>query len=78
MLPKLTTENGLTKVELPNGEIYWFSYRTCIGYQNRDGERFVRENIWGNTTARHLHAIEKGDKDDRLNVCEFEMLFEGE
>lgn len=47
----------------PNGDTLklWYSYVTCVAFAF-NGARTVAENVWSNTTGRHLAAIDGGDK----------------
>lgn len=58
-----------------NNQTFYYSYDTLVafeGYDKKGNYYFcVRENIWGNTTGRHLNAIEP-DKSIRINEKEFE------
>lgn len=52
--------NNLTEVTL-DGLVIWFSYETPVAFRVWDtGERVVSENIWSNTTGRHLSEIDGG------------------
>jgi hypothetical protein len=59
---------NLTKLTLPRVTL-WFSYTTPVAI--KVGKVcFVSENIWGNTTGKHLHLIEQDAKmsgQDRTN-----------
>jgi hypothetical protein len=48
------------------GVTLWFSYQTVIAFQERGKERRVSQNQWGNTTGKHIAAIEIGNKKDRI------------
>lgn len=45
-----------------NGITYWFSYQTCVAFQDGDGLRVVR-NEWGPTTGKHLNLIDGGSRE---------------
>ena len=53
---------NLTKVNI-GGVRVWFSYETPIAFQVDGQPRVVRENVWSNTTGKHLNAIDGGDKE---------------
>jgi hypothetical protein len=56
-----------------HGMTYYFSYETLVGVS--DANRTVlRENIWGNTTGKHLNAICTGSP--RLTEHEFNQAVE--
>ena len=48
------------------GIVLWFSYRTIVGFKEPGEPIVTTENVWGNTTGKHLNAIDGGDKKDRL------------
>lgn len=41
-------------VTLPFQAKIAFSYQTCIGIMMRGGAWYIRENVWGPTTGKHL------------------------
>lgn len=53
------------------GHSYYFSYNTLIAVVTRTGEEFIRENVWGQTTGKHLNWINP-DHSIRLSGDEFE------
>ena len=57
------------------GDTFWFSYKTLVAFQKGHGPCVVRENDWGNTTGKHLNAIDGGDKKARVSGTVFEKLF---
>ena len=60
------------------GKIFYFSYDTVIafeGFANGKNYDCVCENIWGNTTGKHLNWIEKR-KEKRLKRDEFLKLLD--
>ena len=62
-----------------HGLTIYYSYNTCVafrGYVSAEKRGlFVRENIWGSTTGKHLNAIDGGDKKSRIDGATFEKLF---
>lgn len=57
------SENGnLTRIYIGSVTL-WFSYETCIAYKLPGESRVVSENIWSNTTGRHINAIDGGTKE---------------
>ena len=58
---------------LPQARV-WFSYDTPVAFVDSDGEKFVHENVWSNTTGKHLNAIDGGGsaKKSRVPSDEFE------
>lgn len=57
---------------MPQGDFY-FSYNTLVAFKsNKSRKLYVRKNIWGNTTGKHLNWIDGGNKQDRLSQSEFE------
>lgn len=51
--------------------VFWFSYQTLVAFQRIGGKRYVRENVWGTTTGKHLNAIDGGNKANRLSEQAF-------
>lgn len=39
-----------------SGNEFWYSYETLVAYRV-NGEFHIRENVWGNTTGKHLNWI---------------------
>lgn len=56
---------------LPDGGLIWFSYKTPVAFA-KNGNRVVRENLWGPTTGKHLNWIDGGDKAARVSSADFE------
>jgi hypothetical protein len=55
----------------------WFSYETLVAFFTpKIGKVVVHENIWGNTTGKHLNAIEASsfNKSKRVSSDEFAKL----
>lgn len=48
------------------GLTVWFSYDTPVAFLPHGGERMVSLNEWGQTTGKHLNAIDGGDKASRV------------
>ena len=72
-LPTISTNGSFTTIV--NGKTtLWFSYSTLIGFAV-NGQRFVQENQWGNTTGKHLNAIDGGNKKLRVSAEEFERKY---
>ena len=57
------------EVSVGNLTIY-FSYKTPVAFHT-PGRLVVSENVWGNTTGKHLNWIDP-DKSKRLDRNEFE------
>ena len=55
------------------GNDYYFSYRTLVAFRTK-GNLYVRENVWGTTTGKHLNWIDGGDKKNRLSKEDFENM----
>ena len=50
-----------------------FSYQTPIAFHAYNGEGWVvSENVWSQTTGKHLNWFDNGDKRDRLSSESFE------
>lgn len=59
------------RVTINNLELF-FSYQTLVAFRPAAGGRVVVcENVWSNTTGRHLTAIDGGTRDKRLPRQEF-------
>jgi hypothetical protein len=50
----------------------WFSYSTVVAFQEPGRARRVTENVWKQTTGKHLNAIDGGDKKSRLKRSVFQ------
>lgn len=56
-----TTKGNALVFSLGDIDVY-YSYKTPVAFHA--GERlYVRENVWGPTTGKHLNAIDGGDKE---------------
>ena len=53
---------NFTKINVGTTTV-WFSYNTPIAFQVDGQPRVVRENVWKNTTGRHLNSIDGGTKE---------------
>ena len=53
---------------------YYFSYDTLVAFTGNDG-LVIRENVWGNTTGKHLNWINK-DKSIRVDKDTFNKKLE--
>ncbi len=49
---------------------YYFSYNTLVAFKHPSSDLVIRENIWGNTTGKHLNWIDN-DKSKRVNTETF-------
>lgn len=62
---------NLTKVDTGDISIY-FSYETPVAFEdNRTYELAISENVWSNTTGKHLNSLNP-NKDLRIPREEFE------
>lgn len=50
----------------------WFSYTTIVAFAIPGVGRRVCENVWSQTTGRHLNEIDNGNKAGRLPRAQFE------
>ena len=50
----------------------WTSYDVVIAFRYNLGEIVTRENEWGNTTGRHINAVQP-DKSARIDGIQFMM-----
>lgn len=55
---------NFNKVTLGDIITLWFSYETIVAFRTAETGFCVTENIWGNTTGKHLNWV--SDKADRL------------
>jgi len=53
-----------------NKVLYYFSYKTLVAFEHVSTGLVIRENIWGNTTGKHLNWIDN-DKSKRVNTETF-------
>ena len=60
---------NFTKVTVGDVD-FWFSYETCIAFWVRSAGLVISENVWSNTTGKHLNKI--GDKFLRIPHADFE------
>ncbi len=57
------------RVDIPDMTLF-YSYTTVIGFYTAKTGRVVCENVWSNTTGKHLNYLEP-DKKKRVKVDEF-------
>jgi hypothetical protein len=58
------------------GNEFYYSYNTLVAfYVAKTGKKFCIKNYWGNTTGKHLNAIEP-DKSRRCDSEEFSQLYQ--
>ena len=50
----------------------WFSYETIVAFEEPGRALRTSENVWGNTTGKHLNHIDGGNKKARLSREEFQ------
>lgn len=50
---------------------FYFSYNTVVAFSSWGTGLCVCENVWSNTTGRHLNEIDGGNKKNRLGRMEF-------
>jgi hypothetical protein len=83
-LPSIDIKSpNFATVNLPGGTTLYFSYRTLIGFTAGEPRflRYVRRNDWGQTTGKHLNAIDGGSKEAkaaRLDAAAFEEAYRRE
>ena len=56
-----------------NGTSFYFSYQTLVGIKT-PSELVVIQNYWSSTTAKHLNAIDGGNKKNRVTADEFKAF----
>lgn len=75
MIPLFEKYAGNNTLKIITGQgVYWFSYTTCIAFKSIGGPLVVHQNIWSNTTGRHLNVLDGGNHDARVNADEFNRL----
>lgn len=66
----ISRTNNMTSVSVGSLTL-WFSYDTCVAFcNNHVGELVVSENVWSQTTGKHLNWIDS-DKKKRVPHEEF-------
>ncbi len=58
------------------GRRFWFSYKTLVAFDDHDGRPCVIQNHWGPTTGKHLNAIDRGNRKNRLSDAAFKAKFQ--
>lgn len=54
--------------EVTMGEVtVWFSYSTPVAFMAPGYGKVVRENVWGQTTGKHLNYVDGGNKSARVS-----------
>jgi hypothetical protein len=74
-IPKINHPTGRPNftVVVVKGRLYWFSYQTCVAFQDWNaGNLTVRQNEWGPTTGKHLNYIDGGATSARVDGPTFE------
>lgn len=59
----------------PKGNVFYFSYKTLVAFETSNGDLYVRKNVWGPTTGKHLNWIDGGDKKARMSKEDFEKIY---
>lgn len=59
----------------PQGNDFYYSYKTLVAYRKNGQGLVVRQNEWGSTTGKHLNWIDGGKKDQRLSADDFQARF---
>lgn len=67
-----TSNTSLHRVDIGPITLY-FSYSTCVAFHVDHRSLVVCENIWSNTTGKHLNELDGGgdNKKERLSREEF-------
>ena len=75
-LPEFENYSGpnALRFDLGNALTVWFSYKTPVAYSFNACTPVVKHNDWNRTTAKHLYAIDGGDKSTRVTGEHFERL----
>lgn len=50
----------------------WYSSRIPIAFQINNRRIYVRRNIWGRATSRHMWWIDRGRRRNRLSQADFQ------
>ena len=58
-----------------NNNAYYYSYETLIAFESIKTGLVIRQNVWGNTTGKHLNWI-NSDKSIRVNEDTFNKKLE--
>lgn len=73
--------NVSLRIERPNcttvrigGVSLYFSYETIVGFRTSETGTVLSENIWSQTTGKHLNV--HGCREDRIPHAEFEKKLE--
>jgi hypothetical protein len=74
-LPTVERKNTLTIVKFNKLSVV-FSYETPIAFWGVDGKTIATENVWSNTTGKHLNIV--SNKADRIPFDEFNKKLEEE
>lgn len=73
--PRVDVDKKLTTL-WTNQCTVWFSYKTIVAFKDKKGKLHVCENVWSNTTGRHLNDIDGGDKENRIPRAKFIKMAE--
>lgn len=60
------------------GMNFYYSYKTLVAFSGGKHGLVVHENVWGNTTGKHLNWIDGGDKKSRVSSDRFDELLADE
>ena len=74
-MPNISTGSNWSTVWIPHVGWLHFSYRTLVAFQKEGCKQVVRQNDWGQTTGKHLNAIDHGPKSERLPAAAFEAAY---
>lgn len=75
-VPKVTElGRNLKRVDIEN-YTFWYSYDTLVAFVVSGHNLVVHENIWSNTTGKHLNVIDGGRKDERVDTDTFQRLLQ--
>ena len=71
MLPSISFPvPNLVIVYLDNNLTLWFSYSSLVAFRI-NSEKIVRQNVWENTTGKHLNYIDNHGQGSRVTEEEF-------
>jgi hypothetical protein len=57
-----------------DGNEFYYSYETIVAFRHKGGKLYCCENVWSNTTGKHLNWIQP-NKSERLSYENFKSKF---
>ncbi len=68
-------DDNLTRLYVGN-VVVWFSHSTPVAFHVPGQSRKVSENVWSQTTGRHLNDIDGGAKSSRIPHEQFKAEYD--